>query len=85
MSIQWFPGHMTRTRRNIEQDIKLVDAVVELLDARIPLASGNPDIDMLTHGKPRVTVLNKADMADCAKTDEWVRFWGRSGMCFPKK
>ena len=80
MSIPWFPGHMTRTRRNIEQDIKLVDAVVELLDARIPLASGNPDIDMLTHGKPRVTVLNKADMADCAKTDEWVRYFSENGV-----
>ena len=64
MSIQWFPGHMTKTRRNIEQDIKLVDVVIELLDARIPIASRNPDIDSLTRGKPRVVVLNKADMAD---------------------
>lgn len=80
MSIQWFPGHMTKTRRSIEQDIKLVDVVVELLDARIPLASRNPDIDMLTRGKPRVTVLNKADMADSAKTDEWVAYFSENGV-----
>lgn len=80
MSIQWFPGHMTKTRRNIEQDIKLVDAVIELLDARIPLASRNPDIDMLTRGKPRVTVLNKADMADGARTDEWVKYFSENGV-----
>lgn len=71
---------MTKTRRSIEQDIKLVDVVVELLDARIPLASRNPDIDMLTRGKPRVTVLNKADMADSAKTDEWVAYFSENGV-----
>lgn len=75
MSIQWFPGHMTKTRRNIEQDIKLVDVVIELLDARIPIASRNPDIDSLTRGKPRVVVLNKADMADKERTEEWVRYF----------
>ena len=80
MSIQWFPGHMTKTRRNIEQDIKLVDVVIELLDARIPLVSRNPDINMLTHGKPRVTVLNKADMADSARTNEWIKYFSENGI-----
>lgn len=80
MSIQWFPGHMTKTKRNIEQDIKLVDAAVEILDARIPLSSQNPDIEGLMRGKPRVTVLNKADMADSKKTAEWVEYFAGKGI-----
>lgn len=80
MNIQWFPGHMTKTRRNIEQYIKLVDAAVEILDARIPLASQNPDIEKLMHGKPRVTVLNKADMADAAETDKWIKYFSGKGI-----
>ncbi len=71
-NIQWFPGHMTKTKRQIERDLKLVDAVAEILDARIPLSSRNPDIAALTAGKPRVILLNKCDMADKRMTRKWV-------------
>lgn len=64
MNIQWYPGHMTKTRRMIEEDVKLVDAVCEILDARIPIASRNPDIDAICGNKPRMIVLNRIDMAD---------------------
>ena len=71
-TIQWYPGHMTKTRRQIERDLRLVDAVAEILDARIPVSSRNPDIASLTAGKPRVILLNKCDMADRRATKEWV-------------
>ena len=71
-TIQWFPGHMTKTRRAIERDLKMVDAVAEILDARIPVSSRNPDIASITAGKPRVILLNKCDMADRRATREWV-------------
>ena len=71
-TIQWFPGHMTKTKRQIERDLRLVDAVAEILDARIPLSSRNPDIAALTAGKPRVILLNKCDMADKRATRDWV-------------
>ena len=71
-NIQWYPGHMTKTRRQIERDLRLVDAVAEILDARIPLSSRNPDIASLTAGKPRVILLNKCDMADRRATKAWV-------------
>ena len=64
MNIQWYPGHMTKTRRQIEADLKHVDIVVEIIDARIPVSSRNPDIDAITAGKPRLVVLNRADQAD---------------------
>ncbi len=70
--IQWYPGHMTKTKRRIEKDLKLVDAVAEIIDARIPLSSRNPDIARLTAGKPRIVLLNKCDMADRRATDRWV-------------
>ncbi len=71
-TIQWFPGHMTKTKRQIERDLRLVDAVAEILDARIPISSRNPDIASLTSGKPRVILLNKCDMADKKATRDWV-------------
>ena len=71
-NIQWYPGHMTKTKRQIERDLRLVDAVAEILDARIPLSSRNPDIASLTGGKPRVILLNKCDMADPRATKQWV-------------
>ena len=71
--IQWYPGHMTKTKRRIEKDLKLVDAVAEIIDARIPVSSRNPDIARLTGGKPRVVLLNKCDMADRAATEKWVK------------
>ena len=64
MNIQWFPGHMAKTMRLIKENLKLVDVVIELLDARIPISSKNPDIDELIQSKPRVVILNKADLAD---------------------
>ncbi len=70
--IQWYPGHMTKTKRRIEKDLKLVDAVAEIIDARIPVSSRNPDIARLTSGKPRIVLLNKCDMADRRATDRWV-------------
>ena len=71
-TIQWFPGHMTTTKRQIERDLRLVDAVAEIIDARIPISSRNPDIAQLTAGKPRVILLNKCDMADRNATKKWV-------------
>ena len=72
--IQWYPGHMTKTKRRIEKDLKLVDAVAEIIDARIPISSRNPDIANLTSGKPRVVLLNKCDMADPRATDKCSSF-----------
>ncbi len=78
-TIQWFPGHMARTRRKLKECLPLVDAVVEIIDARIPVSSRNPELDSLTGGKPRIVVLNKADMADEAATRRWVAHFRRSG------
>ena len=71
MNIQWYPGHMTKTRRQIGADLKLVDAVVELIDARIPVSSRNPDIDAICGGKPRLIILNRADQADPDLNRRW--------------
>ena len=68
MNVQWYPGHMTKTRRMIAANLKLVDLVVEIIDARIPISSRNPDLDELLGGKPRLIILNRADQADPA---EW--------------
>ena len=75
MNYQWFPGHMTKAFRMMQEDIKLIDLVIELLDARVPLASRNPDIDKLAAGKARMVLLNKADLADEGRNDEWVRYF----------
>lgn len=80
MNIQWFPGHMTKAQRMIEENIKLVDAVCEILDARIPGASRNPDIDRLAAGKPRLVILNRTDLADPAMTARWRRYFEQQGM-----
>lgn len=76
---QWYPGHMTRARRAMQEDIKLVDMVIELVDARIPQASRNPDIDALSKGKARVIVLNKADLADEKWNREWAAYYQSQG------
>lgn len=76
---QWYPGHMTRARRAMQEDIKLVDMVIELVDARIPQASRNPDIDTLSRGKARVIVLNKADLADERWNREWAVYYQSRG------
>lgn len=72
-SINWYPGHMKKTRELIQKNLKLVDAVIELIDARIPLSSRNPVIDEITAGKKRIIVLNKSDLADRDQTEKWVR------------
>lgn len=80
MNIQWYPGHMTKTRRQMEQDLKLVDAVCELLDARIPISSRNPDIAALCGPKPRLVILNRMDMADPAATRAWCEAFRRESL-----
>ncbi len=73
MNIQWYPGHMTKTRRMMQENIGLVDIVIELLDARIPYSSKNPEIDELAKNKHRIVILNKVDLADDKKTNLWVK------------
>lgn len=80
LNIQWFPGHMTKAQRMIEENIKLVDAVCEVLDARIPRASRNPDIDRLAAGKPRLVILNRIDLADAAITKRWKERFERESL-----
>lgn len=79
MQIQWYPGHMARARRQVQENLKLVDVAIELLDARIPLSSRNPDIDAILQGYPRLVVLNKADLADPAATAAWREYFTRQG------
>ena len=79
MNIQWYPGHMTKTRRQIEADLKLVDIVVEIIDARIPASSRNPDIDAICAGRPRLIVLNRADQADPAQNRAWGAYFRSRG------
>jgi ribosome biogenesis GTPase A len=80
MTIHWFPGHMTKARRQIEDKLKLIDVVIELLDARIPLSSRNPMIDEILKGKPRMVLLNKHDLADPQITAEWVKYFADKGL-----
>ena len=79
MQIQWYPGHMTKTRRQIEADLKLVDAVCEIVDARIPISSRNPDIDAICGSKPRIIVLNRMDLADHEATKKWMQYFRDKG------
>ncbi len=80
LNIQWYPGHMTKTRRQIEADLKLVDAVCEIVDARIPISSRNPDIDSICGNKPRIIVLNRMDLADPEATKRWAAYFRGKGM-----
>lgn len=79
MNIQWYPGHMTKAVRMMQEDIKLIDIVIELVDARVPLSSKNPDIDELAKNKFRLILLNKADLADDNLTSEWERYYQEQG------
>lgn len=79
MNIQWYPGHMTKTRRQIEADLKQVDAVCEIVDARIPISSRNPDIDAICGNKPRIMILNRMDLADPDATAKWAAFYRSQG------
>lgn len=80
MTIQWFPGHMTKARRQIEDKLKLIDVVIELLDARVPLSSRNPMVDEILKGKPRLVLLNKNDLADPQVTSQWVKYFADQGL-----
>ena len=79
VNIQWYPGHMTKAKRMMQEDIKLIDIVIELLDARVPLSSKNPDIDELAKNKFRLILLNKTDLADPAITSEWEKYFKEKG------
>ena len=79
-NIQWFPGHMTKTKRQIQASLKLVDAVAEILDARIPLSSKNPDLQKLIQNKPKVVLLNKCDMANQTATRRWIDYYASQGI-----
>ena len=75
MQFQWYPGHMTKAKRAMQEDLKLIDVIVELVDARVPLSSKNPDIDQMANGKSRVILLNKYDLADDKKTQMWMEYY----------
>lgn len=79
MNIQWYPGHMTKTRRQIEADLKQVDAICEIVDARIPISSRNPDIDAICGAKPRIIIMNRMDLADQAATKVWLQYFRNKG------
>ena len=79
MHFQWYPGHMTKAKRQMQEDIKLIDVVIELVDARIPLSSKNPDIDQIAKNKSRIILLNKADLADREKTKQWKEWFESIG------
>ena len=79
MNIQWYPGHMTKAKRQMMEDIKLIDLVIELVDARIPLSSRNPDIDNIAQNKARLVLLNKSDMADENYTSQWAEYFENKG------
>ena len=80
MNIQWYPGHMTKAKRMMQEDIKLIDIVIELLDARVPFSSRNPDIDTLAGNKYRLVLLNKSDLADAAVTADWEEYFRNKGI-----
>ncbi len=79
MHFQWYPGHMTKARRQMQEDMKLIDLVIELVDARIPLSSRNPDIDELGRQKARLVLMNKADLASEGQTKRWAEFFREKG------
>lgn len=79
-TIQWFPGHMTRTKRQIEKSLKMVDIVAEILDARVPVSSRNPILGKLIGNKPRLILMNKSDMADAAATARWIAYYKEKGI-----
>ena len=80
LHINWYPGHMRKTKEMVQNNLKLVDVVIELLDARIPLSSKNPEIDKLAQNKPRVVVLNKSDLSDKAKLNKWISYYQSKGI-----
>lgn len=79
MNINWFPGHMAKTRRQINEDLKLIDIVVEILDARIPISSQNPDIKEMTKNKKKIIILNKCDLSDERDNKRWTEYFEKQG------
>ena len=79
MNVQWYPGHMTKAKRQMQEDLKLIDLIIELVDARVPLSSRNPDIDSLGQNKARLIILNKADLADERQNEEWKEYFIKQG------
>lgn len=80
MNIQWYPGHMVKTKKQIQEILKLIDVVIEILDARIPISSKNPDMDELIQNKPKVVLLNKCDLAEDYITREWIEYYKKNGI-----
>lgn len=80
MNYQWYPGHMTKAKRMMQENIKLIDLIIELVDARIPMSSRNPDIDELGKNKSRIVLLNKSDLADPAKNKQWIAYFEKQGV-----
>ena len=80
VGINWYPGHMAKTRRQIKEDLKLIDIVIELLDARIPIASRNPDIEEITKGKKKIVILNKCDLAEEKENQRWLSYFAKKGI-----
>ncbi len=79
MQFQWYPGHMTKAKRAMQEDIKLIDVIIELVDSRVPYSSKNPDIDQLANGKSRILLMNKYDLADPVITEEWIGYYEAKG------
>lgn len=84
MEFQWYPGHMTRAKRAMQEDLKLIDVIIELVDARVPLSSKNPDIDPMANGKSRIILMNKFDLADSEITGKWMEYYHEQGFFVTK-
>ncbi len=79
MEFQWYPGHMSKAKRAMQEDLQLINVIIELVDARVPLSSKNPDIDPMANGKSRIILLNKCDLADAAVTAQWKKYYEKKG------
>lgn len=84
MEFQWYPGHMTKAKRAMQEDLKLIDVIIELVDARLPLSSKNPDIDPMANGKSRIILMNKYDLADARVSEQWVQYYIERGFFVSK-
>jgi len=84
MEFQWYPGHMTKAKRAMQEDLKLIDLIIELVDSRVPMSSKNPDIDPMANGKSRIILMNKFDLADPKATEKWVEYYEAQGFFVAK-
>jgi ribosome biogenesis GTPase A len=82
MEFEWYPGHMEKARRNIVEDLKLVDLIIEIIDSRIPYSSSNPTLNELTKNKKKLIVMSKIDLADPAVTDKWIEYYKESNIAY---